>query len=56
MYLATVNLVNWRSYRDARFRFKAPTRKKPLVLVGAMNGHGKTSFLLGGNVPQRVER
>lgn len=47
MYLSSVSLSNWRSYRDAKFRFKAPTRKKPLVLIGAMNGHGKTSFLLG---------
>lgn len=46
MYLSEVHLVNWRSYRDARFKFKAPTKRRPLVLIGAMNGHGKTSFLL----------
>src|SRR5262245_37477755 len=46
MYLSSVQLINWRSYRDARFRFKAPNRRKPLILIGAMNGHGKTSFLL----------
>lgn len=46
MYLSEVHLVNWRSYRDARFKFRAPTKRRPLVLIGAMNGHGKTSFLL----------
>lgn len=46
MYLSEVHLQNWRSYRDATFRFKPPTKRRPLVLIGAMNGHGKTSFLL----------
>lgn len=46
MYLSSVYLSNWRSYHDAHFKFKPPTRRRPLVLIGAMNGHGKTSFLL----------
>ena len=46
MYLSEGRLQNWRSYRDATFRFKPPTKGRPLVLIGAMNGHGKTSFLL----------
>ena len=46
MYLSEVHLVNWRSYADARFDFKKPSGRRPLVLIGAMNGHGKTSFLL----------
>lgn len=46
MYLSSVHLSNWRSYHDALFKFKPPTRRRPLVLIGAMNGHGKTSFLL----------
>ena len=46
MYLSEVHLINWRSYADARFDFKPPSGRRPLVLVGAMNGHGKTSFLL----------
>lgn len=46
MYISRIQLQNWRSYRDATFRFKKPTRRRPVVLVGAMNGHGKTSFLL----------
>ena len=45
MYLTEVNLKNWRSYRSAMFRFPAPTAKKKVILVGAMNGTGKTSLL-----------
>ncbi len=47
MYLSEVRLVNWRSYQDATFRFPKPPRGKPLALIGAMNGHGKTSLMLG---------
>src|SRR6185312_14811676 len=46
MYLSKLSLQNWRSYADACFDFKAPSAAKPIVLVGAMNGHGKTSLLV----------
>ncbi len=46
MYLSKVHLKNWRVYDDAVFEFKRPTKKKPITLIGAMNGHGKTSFLM----------
>jgi DNA sulfur modification protein DndD len=46
MYLSRLYLQNWRSYADAVFEFKAPSERRSVVLVGAMNGHGKTSFLL----------
>lgn len=46
MYLSKLHLANWRSYSDANFEFKRPTDRKPVVLIGAMNGHGKTSFLI----------
>lgn len=46
MYLSKVRLVNWRSYADATFTFEKPSARRPLVLIGAMNGHGKTSFLV----------
>lgn len=46
MYLARMKLQNWRSYDEATFTFDKPRNGKPIVLVGAMNGHGKTSFLL----------
>lgn len=46
MYLSEVALTNWRSYADATFTFSPPTSRRPLVLIGAMNGTGKTSFLM----------
>lgn len=46
MYLSRLHLQNWRTYSDALFEFNAPTARRSIVLVGAMNGHGKTSFLL----------
>src|SRR3990170_3119667 len=46
MHFSLVNLCNWRSYADAKFSFKPPTARRPLVLIGAMNGYGKTSFLI----------
>lgn len=46
MYLAKLHLRNWRSYADTTFEFDSQTEKKPIILIGAMNGHGKTSFLV----------
>lgn len=46
MYLKSVTMKNWRSYRAARFDFPAPRPNKKVILVGAMNGHGKTSLLM----------
>lgn len=46
MYLSKLQLRNWRSYADATFDFDEPTARKSVVLIGAMNGHGKTSFLV----------
>lgn len=48
MYMSRIALTNWRSYEQAVFDLRAPSRKerRPVVLIGAMNGHGKTSFLL----------
>jgi DNA sulfur modification protein DndD len=46
MYLSRLQLQNWRTYADATFEFNAPSERRSVVLVGAMNGHGKTSFLL----------
>lgn len=46
MHLREVILRNWRSYRAAHFRFPEPKGKKRVILVGAMNGNGKTSLLM----------
>lgn len=46
MHLREVTLRNWRSYRTATFRLPRPAGKKNVVLIGAMNGTGKTSFLV----------
>ncbi len=45
MYLSRVRLRNWRSYEDAEFIFQAPKGGQRVVLIGAANGHGKTSLL-----------
>jgi len=44
--LKEVALRNWRSYRAAKFSFPAPRGNKKVLLVGAMNGFGKTSLLI----------
>lgn len=46
MYLSRIRLQNWRSYEDCTLEFSEPKHLKPLTLVGAMNGHGKTSLLI----------
>jgi DNA sulfur modification protein DndD len=46
MYLSKLHLQNWRTYGEATFDFIEPTARKSVVLIGAMNGHGKTSFLM----------
>jgi len=45
MYISKIHLSNWRSYADGTFEFVKPSERRPVVLVGAMNGHGKTSLL-----------
>ncbi len=46
MYLSKIHIQNWRTYGDVTFDFSEPTASRSVVLVGAMNGHGKTSFLM----------
>lgn len=48
MYLREVHLRNWRSYRNALFALPAPDRagRRNVILIGAQNGVGKTSFLM----------
>ena len=44
MHLRAVQLINWRSYRSARFEFPRPHGSRNVVLVIAPNEYGKTSF------------
>ena len=44
MHLRTVELINWRSYRHARFNFPTPYRERNVILIKAPNEYGKTSF------------
>lgn len=46
MQLREVTLRNWRSYRSATFRFPETVGKRRVILIGAMNGNGKTSLLM----------
>ncbi len=45
MYIKQIRLRDWKAYVDAELVFPNPTRKRNVVLVGAMNGYGKTSLL-----------
>ena len=44
MYLRSVELINWRSYRHARFEFPIPHGGRNVILITAPNEYGKTSF------------
>ncbi len=48
MQLTQLHLRNWRSYRNATFDLPGPDRtgKRNVILIGAQNGVGKTSFLM----------
>ena len=44
MHLRSVELINWRSYRHARFDFPPPHGHRNVILISAPNEYGKTSF------------
>lgn len=44
MHLRSVELINWRSYRHARFDFPTPHGNQNVILIRAPNEYGKTSF------------
>jgi len=44
MYLRSVELRDWRSYRHARFEFSVPKGRRNVILIRGPNEHGKTSF------------
>lgn len=45
MWIRSIRLKNFKSYADAEFRFPEPANGRNLVLIGAENGHGKTTLL-----------
>jgi DNA sulfur modification protein DndD len=45
MYISQIRLTNWRSYAESVFNFQKPEDRRCLYLIGALNGHGKTSLL-----------
>ena len=44
MYLAQIQLRDWKSYTSANFEFPEPHANSNVVLIGAPNGFGKTSL------------
>lgn len=45
MWISKIELTNFKSYQHAEFDFPEPADGKNIVLVGGMNGYGKTSIL-----------
>ncbi len=45
MWISKIELTNFKSYQHAEFDFPEPTDGKNIVLIGGMNGYGKTSIL-----------
>ena len=44
MHISQIALQNWKAYASAAFDFPAPEPGQNIVLIGAENGHGKTSL------------
>lgn len=45
MWLSKIKLQHFKSYEYAEFNFDAPQAGRNIVLIGAQNGHGKTTLL-----------
>ena len=45
MWISDITLKNFKSYKDATFEFPEPKNGKNIVIIGAKNGHGKTTLL-----------
>lgn len=45
MWISKVRLVAFKSYQNQEFVFPEPADGKNIVLIGGLNGYGKTSFL-----------
>ena len=45
MWISKIELTNFKSYRRAELNFPEPEENKNIVLIGGINGFGKTSIL-----------
>ena len=45
MWIAKIELFNFKSYQHQAFEFPQPRGGRNIVLIGGMNGYGKTSVL-----------
>lgn len=45
MYISKIELTKFKSYQHAELKFPEPTEGKNIVLIGGMNGFGKTTIL-----------
>ena len=45
MWISKIELTNFKSYRHAELNFPEPIDGKNIVLIGGINGYGKTSIL-----------
>jgi DNA sulfur modification protein DndD len=45
VWISKIELTNFKSYQRAEFNFPEPTNGENIVLIGGMNGFGKTSIL-----------
>lgn len=45
MWIHSISLHNFKSYENAQFSFPEPKEGRNIALVGAENGHGKTTLL-----------
>lgn len=45
MWISRIELINFKSYKHQVFEFPAPSQGKNVILIGGMNGYGKTTIL-----------
>lgn len=45
MWISSIELTNFKSYSHQIFEFPQPSENKNIVLIGGMNGYGKTTIL-----------
>jgi DNA sulfur modification protein DndD len=45
MWISSLELTNFKSYQRAVLEFPQPENGENIVLIGGMNGYGKTSIL-----------